>query len=568
MKRSFVIALSMLLAAMLTLTTVCGALAEESSVNADFGLQEAEIAKGEEGYAAALYAAELYNYRVLRNDPVAFESAGWNTYVTKAGLLESIDASAITDADVEKIEAARDARAQLVQIASAADTRWFIWGESIPAAEDVTTLVFSNAGEDNADFVPYLVPYLVEDQSAVKSNMIVIAGGGYGSRNNSGEGYPIAAAFNKLGFNCFVLQRRVAPYSEYDVWMDMQRSIRYLRHYGEELGLGGLDNISASGFSGGSATIMGTVVNLYGDIQPTIYDAAYVPDEVDAENSDLDVAFLIYGPNWYATHEGEYVGFEGDNDNLPAMFIACGVDDNTGAPKDCLTLFDSVREKTLAELHIFGNVGHGFGVGLYGTNSDYWIAMADTFVDIAISKAAMDKGGIPEKYTMQQLMVVPFPFGEVEVTCAATDDGSEFYTTFTAFDEEQILSGVIIDGAAQVSFDNTGFFSNDVQMIVDCINPDAWEPIVRVSYELSGEYVLTQDFSIDFPFGTTEVTGYATQDLSKFVVMFNAFGDDQVMEGVLEDGVARVAYDMTGFFSNDIQLIADSMNPDGWQPLE
>ena len=567
MKKRFVTIWTMLLAAVLAFALAGGALAE-AAVNEDFGLVEAELASGDEGYAAALYAAELYNYRVLRNDPVAFESAGWDAYITKAGLLESIDASAISDGDLEKIETAKAARGELVQIASAADTRWFIWGENIPVAEDTSDFVFADDGEDNADFVPYLVPYLVEDQSAVKSNMIVIAGGGYGSRNNSGEGYPIAKAFNKLGFNCFVLQRRVAPYSEYDVWMDMQRSIRYLRHYGEKLGLGGLDNISASGFSGGSATILGTVVNLYGDIQPTVYDESYTPDDVDAENSDLDVAFLIYGPNWYATHEGEYVGFEGDNDNLPAMFIACGADDNTGAPADCLTLFDSVRDKTLAELHIFANVGHGFGVGLYGTNSDHWIPMADTFVDIAVSKAAMDKGGIPEKYTKQQIMIVPFPFGEVEVTCAATEDGGEFYTTFTAFDEEQILSGVIIDGAAQVSFDNTGFFSNDVQMIVDCIDPEAWGPIERAGYELSDEYVLTQNFAIDFPFGTTEVTGYANADVTKFVVMFTAFDDPQVMEGVLEeDGTARVAYDMTGFFSNDIQLIADSADPDAWQPI-
>lgn len=198
---------------------------------------------------------------------------------------------------------------------------------------------------------------------------------------------------------------------------------------------------------------------------------------MDQQNSDLDIAFLIYGPNWYPTHEEAYVGFTGNNENLPAMYIAVGADDNTGALADCLTLFDSVREKTLSELHVFANVGHGFGVGLYGTNSDYWIPMADTFVDIVINNAAMKKGEIPEEYTLVQKVTVPFPFGETEVTFATTDDHSKFYTEFTAFEEEQILSGVINDGVAKVSYDKTGFFSNDVQLIADSINPDGWEKL-------------------------------------------------------------------------------------------
>ena len=48
---------------------------------------------------------------------------------------------------------------------------------------------------------PFLVPYLVEDQLAAKGNMIVIAGGGYSSRGNAMEGYPIAEAFQDLGYN-------------------------------------------------------------------------------------------------------------------------------------------------------------------------------------------------------------------------------------------------------------------------------------------------------------------------------------------------------------------------------
>lgn len=99
------------------------ATAEGFDTNADFGLRQAEVAEGEPDYATALFSAELYNYKVLRNDPVAFESAGWNAYMAKAGLLESISSDSITDDDLKKIEYARKARSELIQIASAADTR-------------------------------------------------------------------------------------------------------------------------------------------------------------------------------------------------------------------------------------------------------------------------------------------------------------------------------------------------------------------------------------------------------------------------------------------------------------
>ena len=57
---------------------------------------------------------------------------------------------------------------------------------------------FTAESYDNADMKPFLVPYLVEDQLAAKGNMIVIAGGGYSSRGNAMEGYPIAEAFQDL----------------------------------------------------------------------------------------------------------------------------------------------------------------------------------------------------------------------------------------------------------------------------------------------------------------------------------------------------------------------------------
>lgn len=129
---------------------------------------------------------------------------------------------------------------------------------------------------------------------------------------------------------------------------------------------------------------MSVVQFLYGDIQPTVYDADYVPDEVDAENSDVNAAFAIYGTGAdsleITSEDGKM--FSLDNPVLSAIFIAVGANDSETILGSSLILFQEANEKTLIDLHVFGNTGHGFGKGLPKSNSGYWMEMADNFVAI------------------------------------------------------------------------------------------------------------------------------------------------------------------------------------------
>ena len=339
--------------------------------------------------------AELYNLRVIRNIPSAYEIEGYEAYLSASNMLGDMDPAKLSDGQKGTLDKIVTLHKDLVQVKSYADVVWPIWGKSMPCKGNPDELVFTSKSYDNADMKPYIVPYLLDDQNNVKGNLIIVAGGGYSSRNNKGEGFPIAAAFNEKGYNCFLLQRRVDPYCAEDIWMDMQRSIRYIRFYGEKLGFGAMNNLLAAGFSGGSATVLGAIEYLYGDIQPTIYDPTYVPDEIDAVNSDLDIAFLLYGPNPAPVHEGVYEGLVTENEKIPELFIAAGADDPTGAPEDNWVLYQTAREKTNAELHTFANVGHGFGVGFKKTNSSFWIDMADNFVTQSL--AAREKAAKKNK---------------------------------------------------------------------------------------------------------------------------------------------------------------------------
>lgn len=345
----------------------------------DVPLRFAETDPNDAAYYKDVFLAELHNYKLIRNIPTVYETSGWEAYWRSGNLLANMTVDVVTAETFTIVQNAIDAREAMTQTTSFAECVWYIWGEETPI-KDPAALVFDEKSWDSEDFAPFLVPYLLDDQSAVKGNLIVIAGGAYTQRNNTLEGYPIAEAFNAHGYNCYVLQRRVAPYAPEDAWMDLQRAVRYLRYNADALGIGGTDCIMAAGFSGGGGTISGTVSNLYGAVQPTIYDASYTTDVIDGENSDLDYAFIIYGPmEELSVDQSEFDGWNTDNPNLPEVFIAAGYDDTMCSPDTSVALANYLEGKTRVELHLFANSLHGFGVGVEGTNATYWIEMADVF---------------------------------------------------------------------------------------------------------------------------------------------------------------------------------------------
>ena len=89
----------------------------------------------------------------------------------------------------------------------------------------------------------------------------------------------------------------------------------------------------------------------YGDITPDQFDTDYVCDEIDAVNSDLDIAIPIYSGR----------PLETDNPNIPHIFTAVGADDNIGGMNgydQCIDMFLQMREipNVNPELHIYGRV--------------------------------------------------------------------------------------------------------------------------------------------------------------------------------------------------------------------
>ena len=474
----------------------------EGAVN-DVPLRKVETDVTDAAYYKDAIETEVYNYKLVRNLPTTFTQESWETYCSLANGMAKLDAANLADVQKKMVDDTIAAREALVQAQPLNDSIWYIWGDDIATIEtDTSALEFTVSSYDNADFIPFLTPYVLEDQATVKGNLIIVAGGGYSERNNAGEGWPIAARFNALGFNCYVLQRRVAPYAAEDIWMDLQRAIRYIRYHAEDYGLGGMNCMAAVGFSGGGGTICGQIYNLYGEIQPTKYDQDYVPDEVDQVNADLDVALIMYGASangnlgvidetiaLYADYaaddllpvmevEGLDAGsYATDNPNPPAMFFGVGENDTLIGHNNHY-MADAFRGKVLVEEHTFAKVGHGFGVGSEENNTQYWIDMAAHFMTMATGTVEKTVEAvqveIPAQYTKVQEYDYTMPFGDVHITCAMTDSEDAFYLFFTAFDDLQLLEGVIENGTPIVTFDRSGFMAGDIQNFLSQVNANAW----------------------------------------------------------------------------------------------
>ena len=87
--------------------------------------------------------------------------------------------------------------------------------------------------------------------------------------------------------------------------------------------------------------------------------------------------------------------------------------------------------------------------------------------------------------------------------------------------------------------------------------------------EADGAYTQTKVFDGTYGFGDAEITAYANDDFTAFRLTWEAFDEDQVLEGTVDDGIVTVDYDETGFMTGDAQLIWDDAvaSENAWEPL-
>lgn len=81
----------------------------------------------------------------------------------------------------------------------------------------------------------------------------------------------------------------------------------------------------------------------------------------------------------------------------------------------------------------------------------------------------------PDGYSKYQTVV--FAKLGLNVLVLMNDAGSEFCLSFNAFGDDQLLYGTVEGEEVNVTYDKTGFFTNDAPTILDSVNPDAWQQL-------------------------------------------------------------------------------------------
>ncbi|MEW4528851.1 alpha/beta hydrolase [Maioricimonas sp. JC845] len=188
---------------------------------------------------------------------------------------------------------------------------------------------------------------------------VVCPGGGFSILAWDLEGTEVAEWLNSIGVTAFVLKYRVPTrqHGEPGTWqgpvMDAQRTLSLVRSRAGEWGIDP-ERVGILGFSAGGQTAALTAVRNG--------DRLYEPvDSVDEHSCAADFAILVY-PARIADAAGQLDGKYTVTEKTPPMFFVHAADDRVSC-LNSVALFAALKQSDVpAELHIYHDGGHGFGL--------------------------------------------------------------------------------------------------------------------------------------------------------------------------------------------------------------
>ena len=178
---------------------------------------------------------------------------------------------------------------------------------------------------DDWDFRPYVTAIPVPEGVTPKGAVVLMAGGAYQFRGNCTDSLPTAAALREEGFQTFIVDYRLSPYTQEEGALDVARAVRFVRKNAEAYGIDP-ENIAVMGFSAGGIQAGEFLMHYDEDVTGTALDSSYIPDELDGIPAHASAAGMIYSfygrlsvgnmnPDWLA--EG----------NLPPTYYVYGTED-------------------------------------------------------------------------------------------------------------------------------------------------------------------------------------------------------------------------------------------------
>ena len=200
----------------------------------------------------------------------------------------------------------------------------YLWEEeNVPAK---TTFTKDMTGYfDDWDFRPYLTAIPVKKGVTPKGAVVLMAGGAYQFRGNYTDSLPTAAALREYGFQTFIVDYRLSPYTQEEGALDVARAVRFIRKNADVYGIEP-DDIAVMGFSAGGIQAGEFLMYYDEDVNGTELDSSYVPDELDqipAHASADGMIYSFYGRLSVGNMDPDWLS-EGD---LPPTFYVYGTED-------------------------------------------------------------------------------------------------------------------------------------------------------------------------------------------------------------------------------------------------
>lgn len=246
----------------------------------------------------------------------------------------------------------------------------YLWEEgNVPAVTEYTV----NNGNyfDDPDFRPYLTFFPIPEGTEIKGAVLICAGGAFQFRSDQNEGTPVAEDLSALGYQSFVLDYRLRPYTQEEGALDLARAVRFVRAHAEEYGIDEKD-IAVMGFSAGGILAGEMLRNFDGTVSPTVLDPDYVPDELDMVSADAaadGMIYSFYGRLSVGTTDVESL----QKADLPPTFYCYGTRDPFY--DQFLANADAVEEAGVSVERLqLDDMPHGFG------NQGGWIPTYDKWL--------------------------------------------------------------------------------------------------------------------------------------------------------------------------------------------
>ena len=231
---------------------------------------------------------------------------------------------------------------------------------------------------------PTLTAYLVDGNKSSGAAVVICPGGGYSHLAINKEGYKVAKWFNSIGVSAFVLKYRlpndlIMKDKSIGPLQDAQEALRLVRRNAVKWNLDS-NKIGIMGFSAGGH-LASTLSTHYNE---KVYDSEILSARPDFSILIYPVISMEDG----TTHNGSKRNLLGENasknliDNYsnerqidastPPTFLIHAVNDKAVPVENSINYLLKLKGNNVpAELHIYENGGHGFGLGREGTNQ-YW----------------------------------------------------------------------------------------------------------------------------------------------------------------------------------------------------